>query len=391
MKTQTQTASKPKFRMRSSIKIAIGFLVVTIGGWFAYNAITDQIVGRMKFDTLAPGDRFNLVGIAGGRGYHIRVANRMAQLVEGENIEFDAQGGGDEDREQGDMRRRIPVRELLQSLQGDEKALGHLVMVVNDKAENDDWPTLRVVWKKEDLEKALSGDKALEAKLVRDLNMNLDGTPLETLRPASFNGIILDMPVPVRVQVGAETKTVTARIQEPYLPQLMDRVQKLYEQAVSEASQVGYYTQEVKSLRAGLADGTARPEDIRRSLRARYDERRLADFARSPERLLSSARVVINDSFVTGASYRSYTGPDGNKLHDMTIQLSPEGRNRLWQYSRGRVGSQLLMIVTGWPIAAPRVRHDLSDSTLTITQLPDENLVRRAVDAINQRKATTQR
>jgi hypothetical protein len=71
-------------------------------------------------------------------------------------------------------------------------------------------------------------------------------------------------------------------------------------------------------------------------------------------------------------------------MHDLTVKLTPEGRDRLWQYSRGRVNSQLLLIVNGIAIAAPRIQHELAQGELTITQMPDEVLVRDAVEIINE-------
>ena len=69
---------------------------------------------------------------------------------------------------------------------------------------------------------------------------------------------------------------------------------------------------------------------------------------------------------------------------DITINLTDEGRMRLWKYSVGRVESHLLLVADGIPIAAPIIRDELREGELTITQMEDEALVKDAVDALNR-------
>jgi hypothetical protein len=63
---------------------------------------------------------------------------------------------------------------------------------------------------------------------------------------------------------------------------------------------------------------------------------------------------------------------------------SDEGRKRLWKYSINEVGSQILLLVDGIAIAAPRIQHPLTQSQLSIKGLPDEVLVSDAADAMNK-------
>ena len=72
----------------------------------------------------------------------------------------------------------------------------------------------------------------------------------------------------------------------------------------------------------------------------------------------------------------------GKPLYDLVLDLNDEGRDRLWKYSRNKVGTQLLLIVDGVAIAAPRVRHELAQKTVTITQMPDKALIQDAIDDI---------
>ncbi len=74
-------------------------------------------------------------------------------------------------------------------------------------------------------------------------------------------------------------------------------------------------------------------------------------------------------------------------MNDLTIEMTDEGRRRLWQYSEDKIGTQLLLIVDGVAIAAPKISHELAQGELTITQMADEGLVKEdTVNAINKGK-----
>jgi hypothetical protein len=324
------------------------------------------------------------VGIAPGAGYRIITANFMAQLVEASS-EFGATGTDGGGATEGAIKKRVPVREMLKSLQGDTKALGDFIMVVNDLREDDTWPTVRVVWKSEDIDKAISGDKVLEAKLVRDLNMNLDGTPLGKLNFDSLeNGIIVDFPVDIELQIGDQMKNLVGRVQTPYRPRIMKAVeQRLKDKGnVTREMQAGYYQEEA----AKILDKPAQREIVSQAIRDMYAKSRIEELRQIPSRVLGSANVVVSDAFITGARYVSYDGPEGKPLYNLIITLNEEGRKRLWQFSKKRVGAQLLVTANGIPVAAPRISHALSQSELTVTQMQDRLLVEEAVSEINKSK-----
>jgi hypothetical protein len=70
----------------------------------------------------------------------------------------------------------------------------------------------------------------------------------------------------------------------------------------------------------------------------------------------------------------------------MALNLTPEGKDRLWQFSRkGNIGAQLLVIHNGIAIAAPRIRHELAQSNVSITQLPERSLAQETVDFLNSK------
>lgn len=366
--------------LRTSTKIFLGFAVLTLGSYYGYQIVSDRIVMSEKFAPLTPG-RVNVVGIDPGAGYQIIVANQMAQLVQTQGG-FGAKESDNGGADSGAIKKRVPVKEMLEVLQGSGKALGPFVMTLNDMSENDDWPSVRVVWTKEQIQKALNGDKALQAKLEHDLNMHLDGTPLSQLSLSSLaNGIIIDTPVSVIVNIDGKQTPVVGRVQEPYRPRMIRAVEESYkDKQVTPDMIKGYYAAEAMKA---LKDKDR--EIISDSLKDRISDRLAKEREETPERVLKSATIVINDSLITDARYKGYDTTNG-KMFDLTIDLTDEGRRRLWQFSKGRVGTQLLLVTDGIPIEAPQIQHELAQGELTVTQMPDEVLVRETVDMINEKK-----
>jgi hypothetical protein len=368
--------------LRKSTKIAIGFALLTGGGYLAYDQVTDYLALSAKFTPIKPGN-VNLLGIDTGTGYRIIVANQIAQLVEADS-EFEGDRNEDTGATSGAIKKRVPMRELLQVLQGNEKAVGAFVMNMNDIREDETWPTTRVVWTAEDIRRALDGDAALRARLERDLNMYLDGRPLPTANISALNnGIIVDTPVTLNIQSEGKDVHITGRIQEPYRPRMILAVENLVTEraGMTADQQVGFYLEEG---RKALNEPNGR-ENIAKTLENRISPSVAASRAEKPERVLRRATVVVNDQFIRGARYDSLKDSDGKPYYNLVIQFNEEGRRRLWQFSKKRVGSQLLLTVDGIPIAAPRIRHDLAQGELTITQLRDESLVQDAVNALNNR------
>jgi preprotein translocase subunit SecD len=238
-----------------------------------------------------------------------------------------------------------------------------------------------VIWKAEDLEKAFQGDPVLKPKLESDLNVRMDGTPLPTLKISSLeNGIILDYPVSLHVSVNGTVKTVSGRVEEPYQTRFSMDVQAQYkDKQVNTATILGYYATEAKRA---LTD-KALKENVQKSIESKLSKENAQQLAVAPEKVLQSAQVVVNEKYITGATHRGYDTPRG-KMYDLTIELNDEGRRRLWKYSQDKVGTHLLLVTDGIPIAAPIIRNELSQGELTITQMQDEGLVKDAEDALNR-------
>ncbi len=363
---------------RSSTSIAIGFVALVLVIYKGSQLYSEHALANEHFDPVIPGN-VNIVGIDPGAGYQIIVANQMAQLVQASGgfggTESDS-GGATE----GAIKKRIPMKELLEVVHGDSKAVGPFVMNLNGMSENENWPPVRVIWTSEELTKAFSGDAKLKSKLESDLNVRLDGTPLPTLRVTSLqSGIILDYPVTVKISVDGQLRSVTGRIQEPYKPAFCQDVEAQYkDKQVTTESILGYYATEAAKVKTNpkLTD------NVVKVIKSHIDPANSRQLAEAAERVLKSAVVVINEKYITSASHRGYDTARGT-MYDLTIDLNDEGRRRLWKYSHDKVGSHLLLVTDGIPIAAPIIRHELSQGELTITQMEDEGLVKDAEASLN--------
>ncbi len=367
-------------KIRSSIKIALGFGVIVSTGYFGWQLYAGMTIDKLTFGPIKP-TRVNIVGIAADSGYRILVANHAAQLIRGGSESFQSNSGPETGGDPSE-KKRVPMREMLMALQGDEKALGQFIAIMNEMQETTDWPTERIVWKESEIRQALNGDPILKEKLEKDVNVRLDGTPLKQISlTAHENGIIIETLVPCKVQVGANIVEMMGPIQVPYRSSLSKSIAKQLEEKSYDAEKLGaYYAVESQKIN----DGSSRKENVADSLKRIIDPATNAELARPAQQVLQSAMVVINDQLIDTASYRNYQVGRDN-LNDITIELNNEGRKRLWQYSRKRVGSQLLLIVDGVAIAAPKISHELAQGELQITQMPDKILVEDAVAAINDK------
>lgn len=336
----------------------------------------------MTFEPIQPGN-VNIVGVDVGKGFRIIVANQIAQLVERDANNND-EANADHAQTDDSNKKRVPIREMLQSLQGNEAALGKFVMTINALSEND-LPAHRVIWDDTDILKAFAGDPVLSKKLAGDLNINLDGTPMHEFRPsAMWDGIVVRAHVPVKVKVGATVKQLTAPVLIPYKTGLMSSLERELstEGNLTREKMAGHYATAIQDLIQ-----KNKKEDVQEALKTLIGEKHLADLASGPERILGSATVVLNENQITKAAYDTYDTPRG-KMNNLNIDLTAEGADRMWSFSRGRVGTQLLVVANGIAIAAPRISHELSASSLQIDKLQDEVLVRDAVDMINKRKGS---
>jgi hypothetical protein len=366
-------------KLKSSTKIFIGFVVIVTAGYFGYKFITDSMILGKHFPEITPGD-ITLLGVDPGSGYSIIVANQAASLVKGGESEL--KSGEMNDTEHLDMRKKIPLRAMLDILEGDEKPLGRFIMSLNDvKQDGPNWPTIQVYWSTTDLQKALNGDPILQKKLETDLNVKLDGTPLEVVRVSALqNGIVVRLPIPIDVMVAGKKRKMTGYFLEPYRPNFSYKIdERLNNKNYTMDMLRGYYIAEAQNI----ASGKSIRENIADTIKKRLDPKHIQDYAKEPQQVLSKAKTILNGSLIKSAHYIKDDEQTSRTMYRLIMELTDEGRDRLWQYSKLNRGAQLLFIVNGTAIAAPRVKDELPQRSVTITSLQDEDLVKDAVDTIN--------
>ncbi|MBX3112181.1 MAG: hypothetical protein KF857_09245 [Fimbriimonadaceae bacterium] len=362
---------------RASLKVVTMALLLSAGVYYGWRAWGDVQVNGYNPTPITPGS-VTLVGIEGGSRYKIIVANEVAQLAEVTN-----HGTGKSSSMESDASglHRIPIKEFLGSLRGDEKDLGYLVMAMNDLRE-DDLPATRVEWKAADIDKALKGDAALRQRLESDLHIGLDGTPPDTLRLRTLlNGIVLDIPVKVRVPLEGKESELTAMVQEAYMSKFATDIQKRINEKFNPPPEM--ITAWYRDAAIGLMEKRTPREDVAKALATKIGASRTATWAEKPQELLKISKVLLNDQQVKGATVRTYQSNDGKTFADLTIQLTDDGRMRLWKYSHGHQAFHLMFVVNGIPLAAPKINTELSSNEITIKQLPNESLAKEAADFIN--------
>lgn len=371
-----------------SFQIAIAFVVLVLGVYFGYQAYASRVIDGKKFSEIEPG-KVTLLGVdAGGQGYKIIVSNEIAQLVQVSSDKFDApdQGVGGDDESDATDKRHVPLKEMIQSLQGDTKALSELVIAMNDdlRKAQEDIPANPVVWTADDLKKAIAGDKVLTKKFIHDTNTGLDGTPADFIDVSSlYAGIVIDLPVPVKVAVKGVEQTLTAHVRIPFRTQFTIKVEKSLSDKIKNPNPTndeirGFYLAEAQKEK----DTPQERENVAKSIQVRIGDDIIKGYAEAAERVLAKTKIILNEDFIQDAHKDTVETDQGKTLYDLVLNLTDEGRDRLWQYSRHRVGTQLLLIVNGVAIAAPKVRHELAQSQVAITQMVDPDLVDDAVSTI---------
>ncbi len=323
-----------------------------------------------------------LVAMNPDLGFAIRVSNSVAQLVQ---VDKAGAGFGSDDRQaSSEDARRIPMRELLQSLQGNEEALVRLVAVLN-KIDLDELQPGVNEWSAEDIQKAIDGDAALTEKLTKDLNVKLDGTPLDEVRYESITtGIRILVPIPVRVKIAGEPKTLIAKLPVSYQPAFAKEVANIIEKRFNPSDE--YIVGNYRDIASKYLDGSTAKENVKQKLQDLIDEETKSQMAQRPEQVLQGADVLVNETLLENATTSVKKDEKGNDIYTIHLKMTEEGRKRLWKYSRNRKGSSLLVVVNGVAIAAPKITTELAGKQLDLTDLRDKRLVDDAIKEINALK-----
>ena len=378
MSTQVRTSNQS----RASTKIVIGFLVLMALGYFGKNFLENRALNGVELTPVTPSKTVNIVGVDTTKGgYHIVVANGLAQLVQSPNGTFgnDSNDTNDSD-DSGADKKRVPLKELIETLQGNSAAVGQFVATLNDMKQ-EDLPAVQVAWKSADVLKAIAGDNTLKTKLEEDLNTHLDGTPLPEFRPKTFQtGIVIHVPVTMDVTTTDGPKEVTGDLLMPFQTTLMRALEaRVKDEAnLDEHKLSGFYAEVGKSY----IDQPTRRQKVGDGLKQLLSKTNIDSLTQLPQTVLDSVQVLVTDSMMTHASYTREDTTKGT-LYNINIDMTDEGRKRLWKYSKDHLNDQLLLVDQGVAVAALKVGTELAQSNVVIQNMPDENIVQNAVNDIN--------
>ena len=390
--------SRP-MKIRPAVKVSLIALVSLVAVWFTWTRVVEYRIGGYTLKNVTPG-RINIIAIAPEAGYKIIVANQVAKLVEVEGTDLEGEWT-DPSSEVLANAPRLPLLELLLTLQGDEEALGGLIERLNGIHESD-LPTRHVIWSASDIQSALSGDQELEARLVSNLNVDLDGIPIGSIdMDAILDGIVIELPIQMDIQIGGKTRKMTGIVRVPYRPKFCRdyeaRIRQKFDR--TESYLIGQYREEVDEY---LDSNDL--ESVRYSLESRIESDRREFLKRKPYQVLRNTQVLVNESHVLSASFDTYAAGKNTWLNNISIELTDEGRMQLWKYShdnkkpdridnfwnlfrrkgQSRKGFQLLFIVDAIAIAAPEITSDLAERKILIKGVPSKELVENAVKLLNE-------
>lgn len=393
-------------KIRSSTKFVLSTVALGAVIWGGMEGLALLQTAGVDLASMEPG-KVNLIWVDPKIGYHVKVTNAVANLYQGSAGSFESpgkptEGGG----------KRLPIVEMLASLQGDAKALGTFVEVVNQMNQSDE-PLSANEWLAEDVTKALEGDAALRQKLEADLNIGLDGVPT---RSASYyalnNGITILLKVKAHVPQHPKLDGLVTTVRIRYQPKLSKDVMEVLDWKVnpSPAEIAGIYSEKARPIwdyQAELAKHggsllgkdedvvnafnklvatgkIAPPLDIRSDLMERVSDANSKQIGSTAEKILSGINVLVNEDEISGCEIASNADRESGELYDLKLSLKEGGRKRLWKFSRQEKDFVLLVIVDGVAIAAPHIGTQLAGSEVTISNLRDKRLTESAAEKIKK-------
>jgi hypothetical protein len=361
-------------KLRGSSKFALGLIAVVGVGWTGNFLYTKSKLASVNLNPIPKG-RLMLMAIRPEAGVKLVVANRMAQIVEA-STEFEGQGSDDGSGvTQGSIKKRIPVKELINLLNGEPDAVEAFITRMRDKdelLESANPPD----WSEADVMAALGGDATKRAKLEADLNCKLDGTPLPTVNlRAFFDGIRVHVPITMNVP-NAKGATISGTDAVYFRPRFMLQFYKSMEQKFYDKSKLQvYYTNFLKTY-------TDNFPAIDKSLVPALKRVLTGDEIQQITQIAANTVILANDSMITGAEMFEVR-EGGEVTYDLKIKLTKEAKDRLWKFS-SEGGEKILVVADGVPIAAASIGTELASQELLIRQISDKSLLEEAVKLVQK-------
>ena len=372
-------------RVRAGIRhfrAGILFSVVVIGllgfGYWLPRLYTQLFILPIEYPRLNPAT-INVIGIK-LTGEKIIVSGGIAKLVQTGESDFASPGQADTIGAQSGI--VISMKGLVESLQFKESGVSELLAALA-KLDTENYPPEDVVWLLDDILAAINGDEKLRAKLEGHLCTKLDGSPTDEISLSRMrDGIVIRVNVPVRVPTDEGDTTVIGTVMLPFRTRLATQTirHRLLETYEPDRATIEGVYEEVWEKMARV------PEDVASSLNNLTSEAAVRRMAGRVERLLKRVTVLVTEAQITAADLITTPKPGSDKfLFTVDLELSTEGRNRLWQYTYLNPGCQLLFIWKGVAIAAPTVQHEMKYSTARITNIKHERSAQEAVRFLQQR------
>jgi len=369
------------FRLRGGAWFAVGVLAL-LAFWYGGNEIyTRYVILPRKHPRLNPG-AINLIGIKVG-GYRVKVSNGIATIERVSEASF----GRPDDGTSAGSGAIIPMIGLIGALMLEPEPTSELIeSLVGIKYEIE--PLDELVWPAAKIKAALQGDSALKAKLEYDLSTGLDGNALDRVSWKRLSsGIWIKLRIPVKVSSAQGPQTVIGEIRVPYKTRLATRVSSDVQALLQRGRRLEPDRATIESAYARAASlmNEKTKEDVGGSLGALISDQSIASYARPAENLLGNVAILVTEKQITGASLAAAPKDQGDgDIYSITLDLTTESRDRLWQYTHSKPGAQLLLVSNGIAIAAPFVQHEIKYSRVTITGILDEDLANEALSFITR-------
>jgi hypothetical protein len=360
-------------KMKPSTKIAIGAIVIGALGYGGSKLSTTYRLKDVKLTPISTTD-FCLLALEDGAKVRVLVANRMAQLVEADG-DFSNQSSEEGGAQSGSIKRRIPIKELLQILDGNGSGIDFFINRMGDNGGTQDGLDDAPIWKLEDIEKAISGDAKLKTQLENDLNCTLEGALLPTLNTATFQiGIRVGVPVTLNVN-NVSGPTVSGIRYVPFrVREIMAFAKKMEQKFYSKDTIQAEYAAFKKISEASGSN----PENVALTLQAIKSSALDSSEISSVERICKHTKVLANRSMIEKVSLETKKA-NGNTSYSIKLWLTDEAVSRLWKFS-SQGGQKIIVVAKGVPIAAASIATELNSKELVIDQVTDEKLAQSAVE-----------
>lgn len=327
----------------------------------------------VKLDPIPKG-KLMLMAIRPEAQVKLVVANRMAQIVEasGDFQGQETEGGG---ATSGAVKKRIPVKELINVLNGEADAIEEFMVRMRDKDESSD-SMKPVDWNEADVLAAIKGDAVKRAKLEKDLNCKLDGTPLPDLNlKAYFDGIAVHVPITLQLAHAKGTTLVGTDV-VVFRPRFMLQFYKNMETKFYDKAKLQtYYKNFLKDYKEPF-------RSVEESLIPTLKRVSESDEMKQIKRIAENTVILANDSMITGAEMITNTSTS-DVTYDLKIFLTKEAKDRLWKFS-SEGGERILVVADGVPIAAASIGTELASQELLIRQISDKTLLEDAVKLVRK-------